>query len=545
MISKDWVVSNLLLKNGCLNRKVLKKLDISIFNNLLGRTIDEKLYIIINDISGIPICSICNNNLCKFIDFKMGYGKVCSNVECSNKLRANSYKETCLKRYGVSSHNKLIEQKHKVVQSVLNTYGVKNVFQLNNIKEKIKNTNIEKYGTEFSSQRIEIKEKVKKTCLKRYKVDNPAKSNIIKEKIKNTNIDRYKSSIYLHSNEYKKIKKNKIYNILSIKLKQKHIKILSNYEDFVNNDYFEVMCELCNNKFKTNTLSSQKIVCGCKKFVSFREFDILNWLNSLSINVKHFDRTQLYPKEIDLYLPDYKLGIEFNGLYWHSELFKDKNYHLNKTLQCEKKGIQLIHIFENEWINKQEIVKSIILAKLGKFEKRIMARKCHIRELTNNEYMEFVEINHIQGYAPAKYRVGLFYNNELVQICSFSKSRFKKGEFELIRHCSKLNTQIVGGLNKLLKYFTKKYEPNILISYIDRRYFNGHGYKNWELIEKTKPNYWYFKGLIIENRIKYQKHKLKFLLENFDQNKTEVENMYNNGFTRIWDCGNLKLKYTK
>ena len=270
------------------------------------------------------------------------------------------------------------------------------------------------------------------------------------------------------------------------------------------------------------------------------EKDILNWLKSYNINIVENSRSIISPLELDFYLPDYKLAIEFNGLYFHSEKGgKNKNYHLNKTNLCKEKGIQLIHVFENEWINKQDIVKSIILAKLRIFERRIFARKCQIRELTNKEYRDFVELNHIQGFVSAKHKIGLFYQDELVQICSFGKSRFKKDEIELIRHCSKLNTQIIGGLSKLLSY----YNFSNLVTYVDLRYGNGSGYKNWELIEQTKPNYWYWKsGYILESRIKYQKHKLKNLLEKFDPNLSEHENMLNNGFTRIWDCGNLKLK---
>ena len=286
-----------------------------------------------------------------------------------------------------------------------------------------------------------------------------------------------------------------------------------------------------------------KIWCGCRKYISNKEKEIVNWLKQTNIKVIENDKSQITPLELDIYLPDYNIAIEFDGLYWHSELFKDRNYHLNKTNLCKEKGIQLIHIFENEWDNKQEIVKSIILAKLGIFNQRIMARECEMMELTNEEYNNFVELNHIQGYVPAKYRVGLFYNNELVQICSFGKSRFKKDEIELLRHCSKLNTQIIGGFSKLLNYFIKKYKTKNLVSYVDRRYFDGNGYKNWKLIEQTKSNYWYIKNGILESRMKYQKHKLNRLLKNFDSNLSEWENMVNNGFFRIWDCGNLKFKY--
>ena len=210
---------------------------------------------------------------------------------------------------------------------------------------------------------------------------------------------------------------------------------------------------------------------------------------------------------------------------------------------CEANGIQLLHIFENEWIYQKEIVKSIILSKLNIYNKIIYARQCKIKEIDDNTYERFMSLNHLKGYSIAKYRIGLFYDDELVQVCSFSRSRFNSDEVEVIRSCSLLNTCIVGGFNKIIKYFVNKYKPNNLISYVDRRYFNGSSYKKWTLEAITEPNYWYINNGIIENRMKYQKHKLPNLLESYDENLTEVENMRNNGYTRIWDCGNLKFKY--
>jgi len=113
----------------------------------------------------------------------------------------------------------------------------------------------------------------------------------------------------------------------------------------------------------------------------------------------------------------------------------------------------------------------------------------------------------------------------------------------LIRSCSLINTQVVGGFHRLTKHFIDEYKPEVLISYVDRRYFNGHGYKNWKLMNKTSPNYWYIKDLNVYNRMGFQKHKLKNILEKFDFNKTEYENMLENDYLRIWDCGNLKFKY--
>lgn len=287
-------------------------------------------------------------------------------------------------------------------------------------------------------------------------------------------------------------------------------------------------------------------MCKCtKNIVSKLESEIFNWLISISIKCEQSNRKQIYPKELDIYIPDHNLAIEFDGLYWHSEeKGTPKKFHVNKTNLCESKGIQLLHIFENEWVYQKDIVKSIILSKLNIYNKTIYARHCQIKEIDDSTYERFISLNHLKGYSIAKYKIGLFYNNELVQVCSFSKSRFNPNEIEIIRSCSLLNTQIIGGFNKIVKYFVNKYKPIKLISYVDRRYFDGHSYKKWSLETVTNPNYWYInKHGLVENRLKYQKYKLSKLLESYDSNKTEIENMRNNGFTRIWDCGNLKFKY--
>ena len=419
--------------------------------------------------------------------------------------------------------------------------------QSDKVWEKYKKTCLKKYGTEYARNSLEVKLKIKEKCLKKYGVEHHWKNKEILEKRNKTNLERYNCLYPINSDEIKtkilKKHKGEFYNHFKETLLLKKIKLLSALSEYINNDIFEFECLKCGKKFKSSGTNSKLVICPeCKLiFNSKSQIEIYNWLEQANIKVIKNDRTQINPLELDIYLPDYNIAIEFDGIYWHSELFKDKNYHLNKTNLCKEKNIQLIHIFENEWDNKQNVVKSIILAKLGIFNQRIMARKCQMRELSNIEYKEFVETNHIQGFIPAKYKIGLFYNGELVQICSFGKSRFKKDEIELLRHCSKLNTQVVGGLSRLLSY----YKFDNLITYVDLRYGNGNGYKNWELIEQTKPNYWYVKNNILESRMKYQKYKLNKLLENFDSSLSEVENMYNNGFTRIWDCGNLKLRYIK
>jgi len=242
-----------------------------------------------------------------------------------------------------------------------------------------------------------------------------------------------------------------------------------------------------------------------------------------------------------------------NTLVWHSSgnsklPNKDKDYHLNKTEQCETQGIQLFHIFENEWLEKQEIWKSVLNSKLNRTN-RIYARKCSIRELDNSLYREFCEKNHLQGYGNASVKIGLFYNNELKTLVSFGKSRYDKSiEWELIRFCSKLNTSVIGGASKLLKYFERNYNPESIISYANRRWSQGNLYDKlgFNFVGNTNPNYFYFKPNenILYSRVKFQKHKLKDKLDLFDPNLTETENMYQNGYRKIYDSGNKKyIKY--
>ena len=155
---------------------------------------------------------------------------------------------------------------------------------------------------------------------------------------------------------------------------------------------------------------------------SKNEKSVQAFLDSLGIKYIPNIKTIIPPQELDIYIPDYNLAIEMDGLYWHSNNTKPKNYHLEKTKKCNKRGIKLIHILDCEWKNKKEICQSIIKYNL-QLTNKIPARKCKISEVNKPEYIDFCENNHIQGYAPTYIRLGLFYNNELVQVCGFNKEK--------------------------------------------------------------------------------------------------------------------------
>ena len=213
----------------------------------------------------------------------------------------------------------------------------------------------------------------------------------------------------------------------------------------------------------------------CTDFVSSYEIELEKFiLNEIpEIKLETSCRSFKGIKEIDIVCHLKKIAIEFNGLYWHCDIFKDKNYHLNKTLMMNNMGYRLIHIFEDEWLNKKDICKSIIMNIFGKNTKKIYARKCAIKEISNKESKEFLNENHIQGYCTSKQQLGLFENKKLVSVMTFRKNRSsspagsKNYEFELLRFCCLKYTSVIGAASKLFGYFVKLNSPNKITNYGD------------------------------------------------------------------------------
>jgi len=266
-------------------------------------------------------------------------------------------------------------------------------------------------------------------------------------------------------------------------------------------------------------------------------------------------REIIKPLELDLYSKEHKIAIEYNGLMFHSHgISKHSKFnnpkdepkkHLNKTLLCQDKNIQLLHIFENEFTNpiSKSIWVSMINLKIGKIKDKIPARKCVVKEVPTKEAKEFINKNHLQGYSNAKIKIGLYFDSKLVSIMTFGKPRYNKEyQYELIRFCSLKDTIVQGAGSKLLKAFERMFNPESLISYANLRWSQGNFYEKvgFDFLRSTSPNFFYFKenGYILESRVKFQKHKLDKILEVYDKNKTATENMYLNGYRKIYDCGN-------
>ena len=275
-------------------------------------------------------------------------------------------------------------------------------------------------------------------------------------------------------------------------LTQSNFEMVSSYTGRLNSTMFK--CKTCGHIFDKvlRNGSNFKFCCPkCTPYRSSQEDIIKEFIASNNINYTLNKRFYIHStkfNEIDIFLPDYNIGIEHNGLYWHSETNnKDVNYHLNKTIHLKSKGVNVIHIFEDEYRDKREIIHSMILSKCGIYHNRIYARKCELKEISSNDKKFFLEQNHIQGNCNSKINIGLFYDNQIVSIMTFGKRKIngsKKITWELMRYCSKLNTQIVGGANKLFSYFVN----NILvtgeeiISYADKRFYFSDFYKKLNFI---------------------------------------------------------------
>jgi hypothetical protein len=281
----------------------------------------------------------------------------------------------------------------------------------------------------------------------------------------------------------------------------------------------------------------------CAKIKSKEEEEVAQFLKDNNVNIIKNDRKLIKPKELDIYIPEFNLAIEYHGVYWHSykrdSLYKKMKLHKKHDL-CLSKGIKLLQILDYEWNNKNSIVKSMLLNSINK-SIRIYARNCTIKELNNQEFRNFMNTNHLHGDFGSRIKIGLIYNNELMCCMGFNKHNYYS--YEITRYANKLNSTITGGASKILSYFINKYNPLTILTYANRRYSTGNlyeklGFKN---IAITKPNYFYVKGSRIYSRQKFQKHKLKEKLHNFDINLSESKNMINNGYKRFWDAGNYKF----
>lgn len=538
-----------------------------LFQNLKDLTFDSNnvsqlIWHLING-NEIPCCPVCGKEL-EFKNYGEGYKKACSK-ECSDYLRGAGtrgkklseetkakIKETNLKKFGVDNPFKSKEIREKIKQTNLEKYGVEAASQNVEVKKKTAQTNLAKYGTIAPLQNSEIKAKMEKTNLERYGSKSSMGNLEVRKKARQTNLERYGVESYFSNKEaikeIQEVKKKKFYESLINGERLKEVTPLFSYEEYNKSyDLYKFKCDKCGNEFYDSLNGGHVPLCPIcypkNEAVSEEESEIRKFLSeNYKGIIERNNREIIHPYELDIYLPELKLAIEYDGLYWHSMEFKDPLYHLRKTEECKEKGIRLVHITSDEWHKKRKIVKSFLLGLIGIYDKKIGARECIVKEIEKQEASLFLEDNHFQGSSVDSIRLGLYFGDELVSVLTFAKPRFnKKYDWEIIRFSNKRGYEVFGGFSKLLSYFSEHYKGSI-ITYSDKSKFTGDVYRknNFEELESTPPNYFYFRG---DDRIPRQNVQKNALIKKFPDysNLTESEIMKKLGYYRFYDCGNWKF----
>lgn len=355
----------------------------------------------------------------------------------------------------------------------------------------------------------------------------------------NVSITHKKKEIRDHLDSQKRLSKDETRNRIE---KNGELSVIGTLDDYVNDNVTNiyVKCKKCEKEFSSNLRRLQHGRCVfCHPSGSNGQAEVSRYVQSLGVEVINNCRSVITPLEIDIFAPAYKFGIEYNGLYTHNELSKSQIYHSNKTLQCLSKGIKLLHVFEDEWNEKQEIVKSMIAHRIHMTKRKIFARKCVVRELSVKQRRDFFDSCHIDGDTNSKIAWGLFYEDELVSALSLRKAFHKKHEMmlEIARFCTALHTSVVGGLAKLtqvaLKHSIAHGFRNGLLTYVDTRFGQGEGYRaaGFSMVGRTPNRFWWTDTFVRFNRFKFRADKRAGL--------TEHDVASEHGVIKIWGCPNL------
>lgn len=461
--------------------------EINDFSGEDGLPFPQRVWHWVNDKKMRPLCS-CGKPTTFNKNWLDGYRPFCSSA-CS--LRSESTKgkrkTTSIERYGVDNVAKNDKVKAKAKETNLARFGHESTFQNVTVREKHKKSLMERHGVDHYFKSDEFKARMKSHYLQKWGVDHLSKAPEIQDRIRATCMERYDVHSYLQTSHAR----NSIRNY--------------------------------------NKSGPEKIIA--------------EWIRGLGFEVQESTHV-IYPHTVDMYIPEKKLAIEFNGLYWHSEWHKEKTYHKDKTEKCASAGIDLIHVWEDDWRARGHIVRSIIMSRLGVIGTRVPARKCKITEPTTKEVADFLNQNHIQGFSRYGTAIGLLHNGELVAVMTFGwRSINGKREYELLRYAGKIGQTITGGASRLFKTFLRQTGTDTIKSYADKSMFTGTMYKRlgFSLQGQTQVNYWWIVNGVRRHRFTYNKQKL--VSQGHDRSKTEAEIMHGLGHYRVFGCGQSRYVY--
>lgn len=467
----------------------------------------ERYYCWLNKLTELPKCPVCGKPK-KFHKVDKGYFSTCGDKICKSSLIAKANKE--------------YPRDWKRIQ------------------EKMKSTYKAKTGYEHNMQNPEFKKKF----FEDYKQKHNGDSCGVQSKKAIQNLYKSLGKKHEESNE-----------LLINKLTKMNYTFIK-FTDYGENNLI-VKCNRCENTFQINrsyvyghykhSLFFFCPYCDINKQHTIFENSVLNEIKSfydgeILTNYRNITEESI---ECDIVLEKEKIAIECNGLYWHSDKFRDKKYHYNKKQKIENAGYNLIQIWEDDWYDKtkHDIIISRIKNKLG-LSTKIYARQCKICIIPADICNSFLNENHLQGAIQSTYKLGLFYNNDLVEVMAIGKQRKlisgNRKTFELYRLCTKKGYNVIGGFSKLLSFFKNEHKGETLISYVDcdwcKLVNTSYVQVGFKLQKYTEPNYWWCKT-IRENRLKYTKQRL--VKKGYNPELSETEIMKQNGYFKIYGSGNL------
>lgn len=457
--------------------------------NIQYRSIKHRLFHIITGLLNVPICKNidCNEEV-KWDKQNQKYTDTCG-YKCSNKLTAAltmpARKETNKKRYGGPA---------PACSAA--------------VREKMKETNISRYGDDYINV---IADKSRLAIIDKFGV-----SNISERSISNT------TRILLGDRDY---------------LYREHI---------TKKQPLQVLAQKLSVSDTTVGRYLREHGIEIKRFFQSKgEIEIQEFLAELGIYCITNTKKIIPPHELDIFIPEYNIAIEYNGLYWHSEKCgKSPKYHLIKTEICEKHGIRLIHIFEDEWRDMQQQCKDTLKHFFGKSDKGVYARKTHIKEITWRVAKKFLSEYHLLGAGTAgNYRIGCFDKNECligVMVFGHKNNEGSDNTTELKRFVTNKKNN-PGIASKMFKYAIQQKQYDEVVAFVDRRWFTGlvKSYIGFEPIDKTPPALWWTDG---HNRFHRRfKTKEQLIRQGADALKSKRNILSEQKIYRIWDSGKIKL----
>lgn len=485
------------------------------YNNIFKIKIEninlsERIWLYKNELNIIPTCINCNGEV-KYRNLTVGYRKYCCK-KCSAQYTHKDYdiktkrmKNMLTCNYDSEIRKNMTEKSNRTKMN----FSKKKKLEINNKRRKNINA---KYGVDIISQNKDIIQKIKNSVIK---TKNLNKDIIFSKRIKNFGYEMISCNI-----DDMKLKSETCSHEFDI-----HRSLFNQ-----RNRFGVTVCTICN---------------PINNHISDFQNKITQFISSV-YNDEIIINKKIGKFEIDIFLPKMNIGFECNGLWWHSDIYREKEYHINKLNYFKNQNITIINIWEDWWKFKNEIIKSIISNKINKTIYKTFARKTEIKIIKNEKIIKnFLNLNHIQGYKKSKINIGLYYNDELLSLMTFVCNSCD--DWEIVRYCTKLNTVVVGGASKMFKYFIETYNFSSIITLADLSIYSGKLYEklNMNYDSITTPDYTYFHkdhGIRLN---KYNFRKDILVKQGFDPTKNVYDIMRSRNYYRIYDCGNLKYIYIK